>query len=435
LVLPGCSRRKSVTTIPGSARKQGSPADRSGSIRSTLKISQENTEAVDEALKQLHDRRPELAALAKHINLEPGDINSRRLLASAYFAERLFHQAFQLYQEIRSVLPDDAGVELAIARIWYEWREYHLARQHAERALVLDAQSVSGLELLGRIHLRRDDLDAAASAFLSALSFDPDNATVLANLGYTFLMRGDLKPSYIYLKRAVERDASISEAQNNLGVVAAHLDDHEGALRAFMAVNEPAVAYNNLGAVYLAQRRWADARDAFNQALALDPGYSKARANLLEAQSRIPLPTVIDIPSFGEANIAQEDLNRTRPRRVPESNMKGVELIGSVAVIPSNATPQTERTVTIAYNIALSMVRAKRYGPAIERFQLLLQQYPNDRLAGNCQYWIGESLFHMGKFGEAREAFERVLSYKDSPKKRDAMLMIRRSSSNIRRQG
>jgi tetratricopeptide (TPR) repeat protein len=408
-------------------------------MRPTLKISQENTLAVDEALKQLHDRRPELAALARHISQDPGDINSRKLLAAAYLAEQFFHQAFQLYQEIRAVVPDDAGVELSIARIWYEWGEYQLARQHAERALVLDARSVSALEILGRIHLRRNDLDAAASAFLSSLSFDPDNATVLANLGYTFLMRGDLKPSYIYLKRAVERDPSISEAQNNLGVVAAHLDDPEGALRAFMAANDPAVAYNNLGAVYLALRRWSDARDAFNQALALDPDYSKARANLLEAQSHIPHPTVIDIPSFGEATIAREDLNGTRPRRVPESKEKQIELIGSVAVIPSNAPTELQRQTamraTVTYNNALNIFRAKRYSHAIERFQLFLQRHPGDALAGNCHYWIGESLYHLGRFDEAREAFERVLSYKNSPKKRDAMLMIRRSSSSNRRQG
>ncbi len=38
-------------------------------------------------------------------------------------------------------------------------------------------------------------------------------------------------------------------------------------------------AFNNLGVAYLGERRWDEARTAFERALALDPGYSKAREN------------------------------------------------------------------------------------------------------------------------------------------------------------
>jgi hypothetical protein len=38
-------------------------------------------------------------------------------------------------------------------------------------------------------------------------------------------------------------------------------------------------AFNNLGVAYLGEGRWDDARAAFDRALALDPGYGRARAN------------------------------------------------------------------------------------------------------------------------------------------------------------
>jgi protein O-mannosyl-transferase len=38
-------------------------------------------------------------------------------------------------------------------------------------------------------------------------------------------------------------------------------------------------ALNNLGAAYMGERRWDEARAAFERALALDPGYAKAREN------------------------------------------------------------------------------------------------------------------------------------------------------------
>lgn len=42
-------------------------------------------------------------------------------------------------------------------------------------------------------------------------------------------------------------------------------------------------AFNNLGVAYLGERRWDDAYRAFERALALDPGYALARANLERA--------------------------------------------------------------------------------------------------------------------------------------------------------
>ncbi len=42
-------------------------------------------------------------------------------------------------------------------------------------------------------------------------------------------------------------------------------------------------AFNNLGVAYLGERRWGEARVAFERALALDSGYAKARENLERA--------------------------------------------------------------------------------------------------------------------------------------------------------
>ncbi|MCW5591723.1 MAG: tetratricopeptide repeat protein [Burkholderiales bacterium] len=44
-------------------------------------------------------------------------------------------------------------------------------------------------------------------------------------------------------------------------------------------------AFNNLGVAYLGERRWDDASRAFERALALDPGYGLARANLERADA------------------------------------------------------------------------------------------------------------------------------------------------------
>ena len=289
LSFPGCVHRRSVTAVPmnESAKDSGttsSPNALSNFIQATLKISRENTAVAEEALKQLLKRRPDLAELSGRAAANGKDIDSRRLLAEAYMGEELLPYAFQMYQEIQAIKPDDSLAELGVARVWDRWGEYGLAFQHAERAVVLEPRSAEALETLGRVHLHRNQMDQALSAFLSALEIKPQNAALMTNVGYVFLQRGDLTQARRYLERSIAVDDSIDESHNNLGIVLARLGERERALREFMAVNDPGAAFNNLGVVYLSQKRWGEARDAFRRALTLDPAQAKAKTNLAEAE-------------------------------------------------------------------------------------------------------------------------------------------------------
>lgn len=423
LSLPACSGRKSVVTSPkaraASASESSSPTALSEYIRTVLKISQENTAATEEALKRLHERRPDLAALVGQINENPDDLSARRLLAAAYMSEGLYHYAFPLYQEIRLRDPGNPVAELATSRIWYQWGDYSLARQHAEQALVLYPQLVGAHELLGRIHLQRNEPDAAIYSLLSAARFEPRNAALMADVGYAYFVKADLKSARHYLEKAVLFEPSLIEARNNLGVVLGHLGDYGGALQEFTAANGRAAAFNNLGAVYLAQRRWDDARGAFRQALALDPENAKARENLAEVESRMPPPTVVDLPSFPEAPGPETSKQPERARPV---------------VRTAPAIHQRRRGVRIAaaYEDALNRFGNRRYRQAIAILSWLLEQDADHVLASNWHYWIGESYFGLGRYGEAKAAFKRVADYPNSPKKRDALQMIRRSEAKAR---
>src|SRR6266536_3562331 len=129
LSFPGCMRHRSVrvSAANGSAKDSGSSASPnalSNFIQATLKISQENTAAAEDALNQLHKRRPYLAELSSRVAANGNDIDSRRLLAEAYMDEGLLTYAFQMYQEIQSVKPDDSLAELGVARLWDRWGDY-----------------------------------------------------------------------------------------------------------------------------------------------------------------------------------------------------------------------------------------------------------------------------------------------------------------------
>lgn len=429
LPLPGCMRQRSVRVAPANASATqsvdtGSPNALSNFIQATLKISGENTVAADDALKQLYKRRPLLNEMASRAATNGNDIESRQLLAQAYMEEGLLPFAFQMYQEIQSIKPDGSSAELGIARIWDRWGNYGLAQEHAERAVVLDPKSPEALEALGRVHLHRNQLDQALSAFLSALELRPQNASVLTNAGYVFLKRGDLSQARLYLERAVALDDSLVEARNNFGIVLARLGEPNHALAEFMAVNEPAAAFNNLGVVYLDQKRWREARDAFQRALILDPTHSKAKANLAEVEAHMPLPTIINLPPFKDKGEVAEAPSRTRTVKGDTGRARMPDLI-----------TKGDSRISVAYKDALARFRGRRYQEAIDILQWLLLQYPNDALTSNCQYWIGESYFGLSDYKNAYIAFKRVTSYSSSAKKNDALLMMRRAAIKQRLAG
>ncbi len=75
------------------------------------------------------------------------------------------------------------------------------------------------------------------------------------------------------------------------------------------------------------------------------------------------------------------------------------------------------------YEVALQTFYAHKYKDAVQLFEQLLSTNPDNRLASNCQYWIGESYNAMGNYRQAIEYFNAVMRYKSSYKFDDALIM------------
>jgi len=75
------------------------------------------------------------------------------------------------------------------------------------------------------------------------------------------------------------------------------------------------------------------------------------------------------------------------------------------------------------YQAALQKFYNRQYKEAIRDFTQLMNSDPDNRLASNCQYWIGESYNALHQYRKAIDAFNAVLRYKASYKFDDALLM------------
>jgi len=95
------------------------------------------------------------------------------------------------------------------------------------------------------------------------------------------------------------------------------------------------------------------------------------------------------------------------------------------APVSSGNRSRIEAEYQAAYDLLSPQQR--RYDDAAKAFAGFLKKYPNDPLAPNAQYWLGEANYVSQNNAEAQKAFELVVSrYPDSTKAPGALFKIGR---------
>jgi tol-pal system protein YbgF len=84
------------------------------------------------------------------------------------------------------------------------------------------------------------------------------------------------------------------------------------------------------------------------------------------------------------------------------------------------------------YNHAFGLLRQADYPAAEEALRAFVQRYPNDALAGNAQYWLGETFYVRKDYNNAAATFaEGYRKYPQSGKGADNLLKLGMSLGNI----
>jgi len=97
----------------------------------------------------------------------------------------------------------------------------------------------------------------------------------------------------------------------------------------------------------------------------------------------------------------------------------------SPAPVSSGNRSKIQAEYQAAYDLLSPQQR--RYDDAAKAFSVFLKKYPNDSLAPNAQYWLGEANYVSQNNAEAQKAFELVVSrYPDSTKAPGALFKIGR---------
>jgi TolA-binding protein len=118
----------------------------------------------------------------------------------------------------------------------------------------------------------------------------------------------------------------------------------------------------------------------------------------------------------------QVDAMAAETRSLTARNAEMETRLNEALTAPRRPPPAADMTGT--YSEALGEYRRRNFAGAASEFNALLNSGIREDMADNCHYWIGESMYGMGKYQDALEHFQAVFNYTHSEKKDDAQMMI-----------
>jgi tol-pal system protein YbgF len=126
------------------------------------------------------------------------------------------------------------------------------------------------------------------------------------------------------------------------------------------------------------------------------------------------------------SNMAANDPSR-RGIALPPPPQRQMSGTGVAAVQPPGNTPRDH------YDMGVGFIRQKDYASAEQTFRDFLQRYPSDRLAGDANYFLGESLFNRRQYQDAAEAYLVVTTnFENTARAPEALLRLGQSLAAIR---
>lgn len=186
-----------------------------------------------------------------------------------------------------------ADVLLNIGRLGRQAGEHAIAEQALLDAAALDPKNVETQVELSRILLEVGELEDARIHARQAIRLDPEHAIAWNVAGRIAMQQSNWARAETALKRAAELDPTNAMIHNNLGLLYIYthrgkdaIDSLETAVELFND-ESPYFVYNNLGLAHELAGNLAEARTAFEEALALNPTYSRAKVNLDRIESTI----------------------------------------------------------------------------------------------------------------------------------------------------
>ena len=236
-----------------------------------------------------YQRRYEEAeeALRRAIELAPGQAAGHAYLGSVYFLQQRYSDAIPPLQEAVALDPTDGDSLEFLGRAYYELGQTESALGPLSRAQKLKPRDTEVLEDLTLTFMKREDYARAAETAWQLLAAEPYNPRYHLYLGQSLYYQGNLSEAEGQFHEALlwmQATGVEATAYHYLGLAAYQAGRYQDAIQALKSAvlldSDNPESYAHLGWSYVYLERCADARPAFETALALNPDLALAQEGL-----------------------------------------------------------------------------------------------------------------------------------------------------------
>jgi tetratricopeptide (TPR) repeat protein len=245
---------------------------------------------------------------------------------------------------------------------------------------------------------------AAVDAYRNALQLNPRDPLLHYNLSLALDQLGDRAAKRQELARAIQLDANLAPAHNQLGLISLQDLQQSEAEREFKKAIEInpkyAEAQNNLGILYGQQGKDSEAAAQFRQAIQNDPKYARAHVNLgltlarqdafSQAEQEFRSALEIDpdnVEAYSALGMLQAKTGRT------------TEAVGSFRKVVALRPDSSDAHL----NLGIALVDQYDRTTGFKEFLEAARLDPN---SPGVHYNLGRYFFETGKYDQARTELE-----------------------------
>jgi len=107
---------------------------------------------------------------------------------------------------------------------------------------------------------------------------------------------------------------------------------------------------------------------------------------------------------------------------------RGPGPVGRPIAPGTQATLPPSDSAKDAYDLAYGYMLRRDYALATESFKKFLSDFPNDRMAPEAFYWLGESMYQRQQYRDSAENFLKISTdYPNAPRAAEALLRLGQS--------
>ncbi len=247
--------------------------------------------------------------------------------------------------------------------------EFHPTSAEAtEMQLTEDVGSTALVDAISRAKesIERGDLEAGLQAFREIADSNPQIPEVFNNLGAICAAMGLREEAEAAFGRAAELTPDTANPWYNRGLMRFEGGNNVGALEDFQRAAEldpqdPEIR-NNIGVLHFQLREWEQARQSFEAALRMRPGYIAAELNLADVELA---QKQIDAATERCRRVLEQEANA-------EVSAKLIECAIAAALVDLDAAAEaTRHTMSLAGE---SMDLAEELGRIVRAKQILLNE-------------------------------------------------------------